>query len=73
MKLFVRKLIRKIRGSAYSAEELRSYGGTEAYIERNRKEMREDNTWHTPCAEKSDEEKKEMVQVLSNTKTGFDV
>ena len=178
MKLFVRKLIRKIRGSAYSAEELRSYGvhvgdncyigtkhidiahgfliwignnvtlssarilahdastkrylgyskvgrvtiedntfigagavilpgvhigknvivgagavvtkdipdhcvaagnparvlcGTEAYIERNRKIMREDNTWHTPCAEKSDEEKKEMIQVLSKIKTGFDV
>lgn len=46
---------------------------TDEYMEKNRAKMSKSNIWRTDCAEKKDEEKEEMVRVLKNIKTGFDV
>lgn len=46
---------------------------TDEYIEKNRVQMSEINTWHTYYTEKSDDEKAEMAQVLEDIKIGFDI
>ena len=46
---------------------------TSDYIEKQRLKMKDSNTWHTYYKEKSGKEKAEMIQVLKNIRTGFDL
>lgn len=51
----------------------RVIGSVAAYIEKNKAMMNDSNVWNTHYAEKSEEEKAQMVSVLSETRIGFDV
>lgn len=48
-------------------------GSTAAYIEKNKAMMNNSNVWNVHYAEKSEKEKAEMLDVLSETRIGFDV
>ena len=51
----------------------RVIGSTAAYIEKNKAMMDDSNVWNTHYAEKSEEEKAQMIDVLSKTRIGFDI
>lgn len=46
---------------------------TDEYIEKQRRQMKDNNTWNTYYTEKSEKEKVEMIQVLKDIRTGFDL
>ena len=48
-------------------------GSTAAYIEKNKAMMNDSNVWNTHYAAKSEEEKAQMIDVLSKTRIGFDI
>ena len=51
----------------------RVIGSTAAYIEKNKAMMNDSNVWNVHYAKKSEEEKAQMLDVLSETRIGFDI
>lgn len=50
----------------------RVIGSVKDYINKNRKQMNETNTWETVYVNKTLEEKEQMIEALSNGRLGFD-
>lgn len=48
-------------------------GSASAYIEKNKAMMNDTNVWNTHYAQKSQEEKAQMLEALTKTRIGYDI